>query len=303
MSKKSQISIDTVVALAILAIAIAVLFYLIFPVVKEALVGSAEESECEWGLVLHAITKMGDWSLIPPQCSAQRPEISLSSLKEHEKEAKARINVYKKDKTKYAEILRFFNDPNNQNQVNEWALNKIVATYMKNCWTKKVSRGKLPIFSQWQGLISWGTEKAPGTGEDAVNLYIARMHEPPVLCILCSRLKFSEDLINAFGSRKYIDSFDVWLRYNYPSFDERSYYEIITEGQSSVKDPFTLRYPGYNLEFPLAILYEKIYETRVLLGEKRDIDELNYVKVVPYTNERITGSSKTGGEACAFILD
>ncbi|MBW2978747.1 hypothetical protein KY304_01390, partial [Candidatus Woesearchaeota archaeon] len=161
-----------------------------------------------------------------------------------------------------------------------------------------------------------GEIKIPGT---------IKVYKPPVNCIICSRIKFSDDLKEYFKKNKKseITSFDMWLRYNYPITGSLSYYEHIVEGQSSLKNSFSTRYPKYSLDFPLTVLYEKIYVRKdffeslqdwrwlgtinnpfgIIISEiqKYTVYELNYVKLVPYTQESLI--DQKNGEGCIFILD
>ncbi|MBW2968923.1 hypothetical protein KY314_02300, partial [Candidatus Woesearchaeota archaeon] len=174
MNKKSVIAANTVISLAILAIGLIVLFHVVFPEVKDVIVGEGEKGACEWSLVMHSITKLGDWSLIPAECRAHRIEIDMDYLSDYHKEAKNRIKTYINNKDKYAEILHFFNNPNDELQLNEWALNRIIAKETKDCW-EKVFKGKLPLFeSGWWNLISWdalGVSEAPKKHDVALTLW------------------------------------------------------------------------------------------------------------------------------------
>lgn len=119
---------------------------------------------------------------------------------------------------------------------------------------------------------------------------------------------------------KTIESTDEWLRNNYPRYGGKSYYEELTEGQSELNSLFVQRY-GFSVDNPLAILYEKIHYYQGLekwldvliksaIGGKDGTYELNYLKLIPYTQDKIivppnydTNYGNTGGEGCTFVLD
>lgn len=119
---------------------------------------------------------------------------------------------------------------------------------------------------------------------------------------------------------KNIDSLDVWLRSNYPRYGGKGYYEELTEGQSELKSLFTPPY-AFSAGAPLAVMYEKIYYYQGLekwldvliksaTGGKDGTYELNYLKLVPYTQDKIitppnydTQYGNSGGEGCTFVLD
>jgi len=319
--KKAQVGLDTVVALAILALVLVVLFIIVFPSFKDVLIGEGEQGACEWSLVLHSLTKLGDWSLIPAECRANRIEIDMKYLERFTTEARRRIGEYDKDTTgKYDLILKDFNDVNNKKQVYEWALNRAVAQEMRNCWSK-VFKGKLPLFDQWWNLYDFPWETPiPGEGEGHVALrsFFGKFYGPPTNCIICSRIKFSQDVQDYFAGKE-ITSLDNWLRYNYPRYGGTGYYEELAEGQSELNSLFTPPY-SFGTSKPLAVLYEKIYYYQGMFkwtdklikyatGGKDGTYELNYLKLVPYTQEKLISPpdygdyGNKGGEGCTFVLD
>ncbi|MBD3361307.1 hypothetical protein GF358_00790 [Candidatus Woesearchaeota archaeon] len=338
--KKAQITVDTLIALAILAVALIIIGVLIYPAVKEVLVGAGEKGACEWSLVMHSISKLGDFSLVPPECKAHRMEITMDDLEKYHFKAKQRIKEYEDNTDKYSEILKYFDDPEDPNQLNEWALNLLVAAEMKDCW-EKVFKGKLPLFDKWWLMYSWDMfgidipkiigRTEPVDTDSALAVWVNllspgvpgtfKVHGPPVNCIICSRIKFSEEVKNFFGNRE-IRSLDAWIRFNYPLTGGESYYEVIVEGQSPVKNVFEPRYGAYDVQTPLAVLYERIYAEQEFIKflhyswewidqhialepmEHKDMSkvfQLDYVEVVPYTQEAIIDPIK--GEGCTFVLD
>ncbi|MBN1644479.1 hypothetical protein JW851_00365 [Candidatus Woesearchaeota archaeon] len=319
--KKSQIAVSTLVGLAMLAIVIVVIFLIVFPVIKDLFEKEGEKIACEWSLVFHSIAKLGDWSLIPAECRAHRIEVNLEDLEKYKKEAEKRIKTYTDDPDKYGPILKYFNKKDDPAQLREWALNKIIAVEMKDCWSK-VFQGKLPLFDKWWNLYDFPWEKSEpdeSQGHLALRSFIGKFYQAPVNCIVCSRIKFDELLTKDFikNGRNNVDSLNAWLMYNYPVTGSKSYYELIAEGQSPVKDVFVPRYGAYSVDTPLGILYEKVYAKNELFRwrwlkdvvgfgkDELNSDEkfytLNYVKVVPYTQEMIINPDK--GEGCTFVLD
>ncbi len=318
---KAQTGIDTLVGLAILGLLVVILIVILFPEIKEALVGEGEKGACEWSLVMSSLTKLADWSLIPPECRAHRMDIDVKYLDRFTSEAKVRIKEYKNNPAKYGSILVYFNDPAKTEQVYEWALNKAVAQEMNDCWTK-VFKGRLPLFDQWWNLYDfpWETPK-PGESEGYayIDQFYGSFKHPPVNCIVCSRIRFGDD-VKAMFAGKAISSADLWLRYNYPRYGGKSYYEEITEGQSELNSLFVKQYE-FSVDNPLAVLYEKIYYYQGLekwldvliksaTGGKDGTYELNYLKLIPYTQDKIivppnydTSYGNTGGEGCTFVLD
>jgi len=318
--KKSQIAVDTLIGLAILAVAVAIVGIVVYPEVKDLFEKEGAKGACEWSLVVHSLTKLSDFSLVPAECRAHRFEISLDDLEKYHFTARKRIKIYQDNPEKYGRILQFFDNPEDPNQLNEWVLNMFVAKEMQDCW-EKVFKGRLPLFDKWWELYTWDWEKVTsGETEDYISTFILDFKKPPVNCIICSRIRFSDDLIQAFGSRNHIDSLSVWLKYNYPITGGKSYYEILTEGQSEIKGLFAPEFE-YSIDKPLAVLYEKIYyyyggeygpeawldrAFKAITGGKEGTYELNYLKIVPYTQEDIIVPKKedgSGGEGCTFILD
>lgn len=319
--KRAQISVDTFILLAALAFAALVILAIVFPSVRDVLEPEGEKAACEWSLVMHSIAKLGDWSLIPPECRANRIEITMKDLRKYGREASKRIEVYKENPTKYEKMLKTFDDPTDPNIVDEWALNKIVAEEMKDCW-EKVFKGRLPLFEKWWRLYSWDpVTGVPENQETAFELWLPligtqRFHGPPTNCVICSRIKFSDKVKKEFGSRININSLDLWLKYNYPKTGGKSYYDGLTEGQSELKGLFTSQY-YYSIDEPLAVVYEKIYFDQEIIKKSDQLwkfvfggddaqYEYNFLKIIPYTQESLIHPPKedgTGGEGCTFILD
>jgi hypothetical protein len=319
--KRAQISIDTFILLAVLLVMAIAILLIVFPAVKYKILEQSEAGLCEWSLVMHSISKLGDWSLIPPECRAHRIEITMGHLELHKTEAKERIKTYHNPKTraKYTDDIRAaYPNPDKDIYWQEWALNKMIAEEMKNCW-QKVFKGRLPLFNQWWKLYSFPWEEKKITdGPAAFKFFAGEVLQAPVNCIVCSRIKFGDNVKRKFGASTTIDSLDVWLKNNYPRFGGESYYEILTEGQSELKGLFVPKYE-FSMDEPLAVLYEKIHYYHgadkfltgawdYLISDLPDKAELDYLKLVPYTQERIVGKPVlTGGqyegEACTFILD
>lgn len=317
--RRSQIGLDPLVGLGMLALVAFIVLALIFPEVREVLVGSGEKGACEWSLVLHSLTKLSDFSLVPAECRAVRIEVTLEDLKANFKEAKRRIDTYKSDPVKYKDILRYFNDYSKSDaQLYEWSLNKIVAQEMNDCWDK-VFKGQFPLFDEWWKLYSWGSATPPDNRDEAFAMWAPggpiRAYGPPTNCIVCSRIKFSDTVKKQFIDigKPRITTLDVWMKYNYPRLGGDSYYKLLTEGRSSLTGLFGQPFE-YDVDVPLAVLYEKIYVrqaffdwldkawTAVFGGTRRDAT-IDNLKLVPYTQEKLIGPHANGGEACSFVLD
>ena len=316
---KAQTGIDTLVGLAILGLLVVILIVIVFPTIKEVLVSEGEKGACEWSLVMSSLVKLGDWSLIPPECRANRIDIDLKYLDRFTSEAKIRIKEYNTNPTKYPGIVNYFKDEKDTSKVYEWALNKAVATEMNDCWTK-VFKGKLPLFDKWWTLYDFPWQNIDVAdkdhGQKIFDSFFGTFHQAPVNCIVCSRIKFSDDVKKMFAGKN-IDSMDAWLRNNYPRYGGKSYYEELTEGQSELNSLFTPAYE-FRVDNPLAVLYEKIYYYHIVDATITSVWEtifggstqntFNFLKLVPYTqdaliNQPVKGGNGYQGEGCTFVLD
>lgn len=316
---KAQIGIDTLVGLAILGLLVVILIVIVFPTIKEVLIGEGEKGACEWSLVMHSLAKLGDWSLIPAECRAHRIDIDLKYLDRFTSEAKRRINEYNANPSKYGPMLADFNDPNKKEQLYEWALNKAVAQEMNDCWTK-VFKGRLPLFDKWWTLYDFPWRNIDVTdkkhGEKIFHSFLGTFRQAPVNCIVCSRIRFSDDVRRMFAGKN-IDSLDDWLRSNYPRYGGKSYYEELAEGRSELNSLFTPPY-SFSVDNPLAVLYERIYYYHIADATITKVWEtifggstqntFNFLKLVPYTqkaliNPPVTSGNTYQGEGCTFVLD
>jgi len=157
--KRGQVGVPTFVyAIGILIVLVAFLFMV--PSFKELLFEAGEKGECQWSVLVSALTRTPGLGFenIPVECKAKYIDVSLEDLQDNYAAASQAIMKYKAETTDnnhaYDEIYKKFNNPNSEAQLAEWSANKIVADQMVDCWDK-VWKGELPLFDVWHKLIAY----------------------------------------------------------------------------------------------------------------------------------------------------
>jgi len=299
--------INTLRDLCILLVVFTIIFLGVFPKFKEKLVEAGEKSKCEWSILLASVQKFGTAGIaegIPEGCKAKMVSISMKDLEKGQKLAKKRIKEYIDKKEVYKP--RFFTNTD-QDTLYEFALDKIIADELVDCW-EKVFKGHMPLFDQWWRLYTWDTP--PETAGQAFKQWYVpgQIHSPPVNCVICSRITFSDDVIDRFRG-KHIVSIEEFLKNNPVPGTNTPYLQYLYEGQTG-PDAFKPKYSFSVDEEGLAIMYERInmhktgeivkYPLR-LIGLASDSPDINHLVLVPYNQEKIT--SVDAGEGCTLIID
>lgn len=134
--------------IAILAAFLVLLFVIVVPLVEQAS-EIGESSSCGLKMWLFAIQKKVSMGLstpkTPSECRAQIIVIDEDSISDNLDLAKEAIERYKKDPVKHGEALQFFDDSDSSRW--EWAVDKIIADAIYDCWSKKASFGAVDTTS------------------------------------------------------------------------------------------------------------------------------------------------------------
>ncbi|MBI4919416.1 hypothetical protein HY837_05765 [archaeon] len=188
-----------------------------------------------------------------------------------------------------------------------------------SCWNK-VIRGKLPMFDKWYNKIDFfGSDYPKYAGEyiDQVNAFIT-IWGAPTFCIVCSNIKFNEDLKN-LSLPANID-LTKWLQHTpHPDHPSKSIYEYLYEGQTV---PSKLIEPEYNYDLDPPNRYSVIYKRinphffddvveniwgfvdylNPFVDEDNNVPTvINQLKLVPH--DLVAKPYKEGGESCFYVID
>lgn len=300
--KKAAIAISTLILLVGAAIAL-IASLSVTPKFIELMTGAGEKGKCSWEIVASSLApkSLAGFGGVPEECKASYVNITKKELDKLRPSAKKRIEFYTKNSEKYVGMLKEgFNNPDDERQQYEWALNQLVTDKLKNCWDK-VLQGKLPIFDKWWDLYQLPGEKREPNRESAIDLFEKSfgVNLPPVNCIICSRIEFMPDAKEVVGERT-INSLTTWLKYEHPRYKAESYFEYLADGQTlpNTGSFNIIRYP-YNTWQIWAVVYERInaYKTTEWFGE----GDYSVLRLVPY--DEIAKPLSTNGMGCTLIVD
>jgi hypothetical protein len=231
--------------LAILVALVVIIMVILIPVLKSAS-HLGETSTCSLKLFLSSALKKGTLGLTsidtPPECATKIIRINEGLLKSHLEEAEIAIDNYYKDPVKYAEALQFF-DRDCSSSKWEWALNKIFADALFDCWALKAGFGVIDTSS----LI----------GSDTT-------------CLVCADITFNQkDLENIkkliktpchrpfIADKDYIGSLGAFMRaefkgsYDGSLYNARTYDEWINNNYQA----YPLSLIPYNLDSQYSVVY------------------------------------------------
>ncbi len=307
--RKAAIAISTLVLLVGAAVAL-IASLSVTPKFIELMTGAGEKGKCSWEIVaLSLTTSIPGFKGIPEECTASYINITKKELDKLRPNAKKRIEFYTKNSEKYYGMLREgFNNPDDERQQYEWALNQLITDQLKNCWDK-VLQGKVPIFSKWWDLYHWPGEKERPNQDKAIELWEKGpgINYPPINCIVCSRIEFRPDAKQVVGERA-VNSLTTWLKYEHPRYKAESYFEYLADGQTLPKTGSfnIIRYP-YNTRQIFAVVYERInaYKTMEVLNKLGITEKGDYsiLRLVPYDEIAKPLSDGSAGEGCTLIVD
>jgi hypothetical protein len=272
-----DISIGTLLSLAVVGIVIIVMFAGVFPVFEKKAEASIEKGKCEITVLLSAVALKGSIGLVevPPACKMRRIDVTMDMVNSLSEFSAKRISVFQQLPAKYKDALSYFPDQS-PNTLNEFAIDKIFADELDNCWDK-VLQGKLTIF-----------------GDKAFRGHMN--------CIICSKIKFDNTVLNVYKGKK-VNSLTTWLQYNPIPSTNVAYWEYLSEGQTGVTG---LMHPDYFFEIsdtPYAVVYTNFQEsaTSKLIDKIANFPlwknifgtntpaEINMLRLVPYSQQSIRG--------------
>ncbi|MBD3319249.1 hypothetical protein GF342_05050 [Candidatus Woesearchaeota archaeon] len=285
MSKRANIQ-NFLVGLAILALSTLALAWLVYLILSWLGIITPDVA-CEWSTLLIGITKLGTAGMfdVPPECKTVYVNVTMADLEALKYDAEDDMLEIQRqlagpNRARWEEIAKIFNNPTDEQLQYEWALNKIMADQLRNCW-QKVQQGKLPLFDSWWNLIDWDLfgisdppddyskqEKwavqqyakgtIPGT---SLNLFTA--YGPPTFCIYCARVKFSPNVTREVEKTE-ITSLAAWMR-THPvrPGDEESYWEyVLDETQKETSSTLiknNIKYT-YKINEPFAVEFARMNE-------------------------------------------
>lgn len=136
-----------IMMIAILATFIILLFAVVLPMAKSAV--SAGAGVCGLKLYMMSVAKSATLGLVmpntPPECKTQIVKVTEGMVEDYLDYADVAFDKYDSDPKKYAEVLQYFNTqgPGREASKWEWALDKVIADQLFNCWSLKAAFGSI----------------------------------------------------------------------------------------------------------------------------------------------------------------
>ncbi|HIH42463.1 TPA: hypothetical protein HA246_02345 [Candidatus Woesearchaeota archaeon] len=130
----------------------------------------------------------------------------------------------------------------------EFALHSLVGNELRKCW-QKTGEGQLDLFSNWYNE----------EGYFKSIMIQANLENMPATCIICSRIKFDQELKEEFKDR-YL-SLEFWARMTKPKNKQKTHAEYLMD-DSHNKELFSPKW-YYSVDEPLVAMYAKIPAAQV----------------------------------------
>jgi hypothetical protein len=278
--KKGSV-VSLLVSLVFLALSVVAVAWIVYKVL--VITGAiVPEAQCEWSVLVVAISKFGTAGLLdlPPECKTNYHTVTLEEVQAKLPEAQLEISKIQKavaiDSAQgkaYSEIAGIFRSGSEPLEY-EWALNSIMAAHLKSCW-RKTFEGKTPIFDSWYNVVDWelfglNADEEPKDNKQALELYrsdilsyfgvkssLFKTYGPPTFCIYCSRLKFDERIEGKLG-KKQVDSLAVWMRAQpaFPGQKMSTFEYLLPEDQRGLSE-FGIQYP-YRIDESQAVEFVRV---------------------------------------------
>ncbi len=221
MNKKAM-SPEMLIGIIALVGTLAVFLVIVYPPFKNFLFSLLGKTSCNWSLLLATVAKFGAFGggELPVECQMTKLHVGPKELDSYAVMAKKRINTYL-TKPGYEDVKGVY--PPNTLGYKHWALDKIVATEMANCWDKT-----------WHGKVN------PTDWMKAFHV--------DVVCVVCTRIEFDPDLPGFLKSYKL--DLVPWLKTN--NYQGKTYYDYLMQDQQ----PFAFNNaPWYDINRRWAVVY------------------------------------------------
>lgn len=331
MAKRGAVGVETFVRSAAILIALVALL-LVVPHFTKQLFAASEEGECQWSVLVSALTRTPGLSMenIPISCKAKYMNVTLEDMQVNYGTASKAIKFYNSKGPEYDAIYKIFNTPNSENQLAEWSVNKIIADEMVSCWDK-VWKGQMPMFDEWWKIIGYSQASAdqetlskaraeglPSTEKEMswyqyAYLWNLQWKSPPTFCIVCARIKFGKDIMPALG-KEHVDSLTPWMMFNAVPRTSITYFEyLLSEDQKNTPALFRTHEIKYDTLKPYAVVYQRInihkvdgisqgiLDTIGLVSTEETDKKVDRVLLLPY--ESVLVPYDQGGANCNYVID
>lgn len=226
----------TLVEILSVTAALLVLLMLVWPALREVLFDTGTKGECQFSLTVSSLSSLAGTEI--GSCPTEKVKIGNAEINRYLPLAERQVNEYHKNPSQ--EIAQQY--PLNPTGYKQWAMDKIVADQLVDCWEKVVFGKFLP--KKWTNVLK----------ED-------------VICVICSTINFQKDLpfeittavqdknwinkINEPGNPSLKPGFLMpWLKNNY--YQGQTYFDYIMRPMKPF--PFDDN-PSYDTEKRQAVVF------------------------------------------------
>lgn len=260
LSNKKGLVVNTMVLLILMLIGAGMLYGITHSITKILSIES-EEKICAFSSIVAASTKVQGVELTKIDCPIQLKTITetdirrevpkvIGEIKEFNAKDTERWDKLKDDYrssfTQTDSVIPNLDDllkaPYNSPIHKEFALHSLVGNELRKCW-QKMGEGQLDLFS------NWGSQN----GVDAA-LIQTGLKDMPSICVVCTRIKFDQEIKKEFGNREL--SLKFWSQMTKPKNKQITYAEYLLD-DSHDKDLFKPKWK-YTVTEPIAAVYAKI---------------------------------------------
>lgn len=216
------------------------------------------KTACTWSFLTASITS------IPPECKMKLVDITVDDLEKPAmdvfvSEQFKRFNL--ESDTKYKD-MHFTGRGDQPKFREEFALDKLMADELKDCWDK-VGHGRVAALERWWSYFKCGDDQHTCSKEeiakDIIEIMALRNNDitntPPRLCIMCSRIKFDEGIRSKFTDVSSLD--DMMKNTPMSPTDLKSYYQYVYEDGDMNKGIFAPTF-DFTVQKPYAVVYSRV---------------------------------------------
>src|SRR3989344_4882856 len=255
--KKRGMSVETVLTSIIIGLVVFTVLYFFTAEIISFVKTPIEDQACVQTAVFESLSKKA--ALGEPVFHLECPQHFVTVVKDEAEE-----NEFKKEHEGTEETIVAIDRPlpnalsenagkwygiaasefrTNKEVYQEYRLNELMAQEMKSCWSR-MGRGKLDLFTDWFSVIKyeqgtwWQTDREGGllrtlsTIGTVLNPFNKEYVGAPKMCVVCSRVRFSESVRDTFPKQP-IDSLTTFTLNNPTNvFEGRrplSYYEFLSD--------------------------------------------------------------------------
>lgn len=240
MKNKKGLMASTLVVVIIMLVVFVILLKLDLHILA-LLRAVSEGGVCAWSAVFSSFGNVGGVETFKIVCPQRYVSLVMTQKEAEDKQKETKIEEYfaidkpipnslRKKLDKWYKTGYDFTD---KTIYREYRMNEVMAKEMKNCWSK-LGRGELNLFSSWFKKIPFGYVDDENELRSRLRYFQFWDIKPKAsqkACIICSRIRFSEEVKNEFGD-KTITTSGEWMR-NHPvnvlSPKPLSYYEFLLD--------------------------------------------------------------------------